>query len=85
MLGRCSAALSDPPPLRHIGLYAYRAAFLRRYPHLPPSPLEQTESLEQLRALWHGHRIAVHTTDQAPGPGVDTPEDLQRIRALLGA
>jgi 3-deoxy-manno-octulosonate cytidylyltransferase (CMP-KDO synthetase) len=52
---------------------------------LAPSPLEQIESLEQLRALWHGHRIAVHTTEQAPGPGIDTPEDLQRVRTLLGA
>lgn len=71
------------PPLRHIGLYAYRAAFLRQFPQLPPSPLEQTEALEQLRVLWHGHRIAVHQARVAPGPGVDTPEDLARVRALL--
>jgi 3-deoxy-manno-octulosonate cytidylyltransferase (CMP-KDO synthetase) len=68
-----------------VGIYAYRAGFLARFPLLPPAPIEQLESLEQLRALWHGHRIAVHTTEQAPGPGVDTPEDLQRVRALLGA
>ncbi|MFZ9285438.1 MAG: 3-deoxy-manno-octulosonate cytidylyltransferase [Burkholderiaceae bacterium] len=78
-------ALPPDAPLRHIGLYAYRVGFLRRFPALPPSPLEQLESLEQLRALWHGHRIAVHVTDHAPGPGVDTPEDLERVRALLAA
>jgi len=71
-------------PLRHIGIYGYRAGFLRRYPQLPPSPLEAVESLEQLRVLWHGERIAVYTTAQAPGPGVDTPEDLARVRALFG-
>ena len=76
--------LPSPPPLRHVGIYAYRAGFLAQFPLLSPAPIEQLESLEQLRALWHGHRIAVHTTDQAPGPGVDTPEDLQRVRALLG-
>lgn len=77
--------LPSPPPLRHVGIYAYRAGFLAQFPQLPPAPIEQRESLEQLRALWHGHRIAVHTTGQAPGPGVDTPEDLERVRALLGA
>jgi len=75
---------ADPAPLRHIGLYAYRAAFLRAYPHLAPAPLERCEALEQLRALWHGHRIAVRITPHAPGPGVDTPEDLERVRALFG-
>ncbi|HSV70453.1 MAG TPA: 3-deoxy-manno-octulosonate cytidylyltransferase [Methylibium sp.] len=75
--------LSDPPPLRHIGLYAYRAGFLRRFPGLPASPIEQIESLEQLRVLWHGERIAVHVSALRPGPGVDTPEDLARVRALL--
>jgi 3-deoxy-manno-octulosonate cytidylyltransferase (CMP-KDO synthetase) len=73
----------DPAPLRHIGLYAYRAAFLREFPKLAPAPLERCEALEQLRALWHGHRIAVHIAGRAPGPGVDTPEDLARVRALL--
>jgi 3-deoxy-manno-octulosonate cytidylyltransferase (CMP-KDO synthetase) len=72
-----------PAPLRHIGLYAYRAGFLRSFPTLPPAPLEQCEALEQLRVLWHGHRIAVHITDQAPGAGVDTPEDLARVQALF--
>ncbi|MGE0073091.1 MAG: 3-deoxy-manno-octulosonate cytidylyltransferase [Thiomonas sp.] len=70
------------PVYRHIGVYAYRHAFLRRYAALPPAPLERSEALEQLRALWHGHRIAVHLTPHAPGPGVDTPADLQRVRAV---
>lgn len=74
-----------PKPLRHVGIYAYRVGFLRQFPRLPQAPLEQLESLEQLRALWHGHRIAVHLTDHAPGPGVDTPEDLERVRRLLAA
>jgi 3-deoxy-manno-octulosonate cytidylyltransferase (CMP-KDO synthetase) len=73
----------DPPPLRHVGLYAYRASFLRSFPTLPPAAIERTEALEQLRALWHGHRIAVHVCEHAPGTGVDTPEDLERVRALL--
>jgi 3-deoxy-manno-octulosonate cytidylyltransferase (CMP-KDO synthetase) len=75
--------LPAPPPLRHIGLYAYRAAFLRRFPTLAPAPPEQTEALEQLRVLWHGERIAVHVTADAPAAGVDTPQDLERVRALL--
>ena len=69
-------------PLRHIGLYAYRAGFLARFPLLKPAPLEQIESLEQLRALWHGFRIAVHIAEHAPPAGVDTLADLERIRAL---
>jgi 3-deoxy-manno-octulosonate cytidylyltransferase (CMP-KDO synthetase) len=78
-----AAALStSPPPLRHVGLYAYRAAFLRRFPSLPPAPLEALESLEQLRVLWHGERIAVHVSNDRPGPGVDTPADLERVRAI---
>ena len=72
------------PALRHIGLYGYRAGFLRRFPSLPPSPLEAIESLEQLRVLWHGERIAVHVSSLRPGPGVDTPDDLARVRALIG-
>ncbi len=81
-----STALSTVPvPLRHIGIYAYRVAFLKQFPQLPQAPIEVCESLEQLRALWHGHRIAVHTTESAPGPGVDTPEDLERVRALVAA
>lgn len=72
-----------PKPLRHVGIYGYRVGFLRQFPTLPQAPLEQLESLEQLRALWHGHRIAVHITDEAPGPGVDTPEDLARARQFF--
>ena len=56
---------------------------MRQFPRLEPAPIEQLESLEQLRVLWHGHRIAVHVSDAAPGPGVDTPEDLERVRQLL--
>lgn len=70
-------------PLRHIGLYGYRAGFLQAFPLLSASPLETVESLEQLRVLWHGHRIAVHITPHAPGAGVDTPQDLERVRKLL--
>jgi len=70
-------------PLRHMGLYAYQAGFLRRFPTLAISPIETIEALEQLRVLWHGHRIAVHVSDTRPGPGVDTPEDLARVRALF--
>ena len=67
-------------PLRHIGLYAYSNAFLQAYPNLEPAPLEQVEALEQLRVLWHGYPIAVHVTASAPEAGVDTPEDLARVR-----
>lgn len=75
--------LPDPKPLRHVGIYGYRCAFLRRFPDLEPAPIEHIESLEQLRVLWHGERIAVHVCDHAPGPGVDTAEDLERVRALF--
>ncbi len=75
--------LPSPAPLRHVGIYGYRAGFLRQFPRLEPAPIEQLESLEQLRVLWHGHRIAVHVSDAAPGPGVDTPQDLERVRQLL--
>lgn len=74
------ALAADGAILRHIGLYAYRVAFLRAYRALAPSPLESIEALEQLRALWHGHRIAVLTVDEAPPAGVDTPADLERVR-----
>ena len=73
----------EPPALRHIGIYAYRASFLRRFPALTPAPLEVIEALEQLRVLWHGHRIAVHVSALAPGPGVDTPADLERAEKRL--
>jgi 3-deoxy-manno-octulosonate cytidylyltransferase (CMP-KDO synthetase) len=71
------------PAWHHVGLYAYRVAFLRDYTGLARSPLESFEALEQLRALWHGYRIAVVTGDHAPAPGVDTPEDLERVRRLF--
>lgn len=80
-----SHALPQPAPLRHIGIYGYRVGFLREFPKLAQAPLELTEALEQLRAMWHGYRIAVHVTAQAPGPGVDTPEDLARVRQLLAS
>ena len=83
--GRASGLQQLPAdaPLRHMGLYAYLAGFLRRFPTLPVSPLERIESLEQLRVLWHGERIAVHVSALRPGPGVDTPDDLERVRALF--
>ena len=68
------------PLYRHYGLYAYRVGFLRAFPALPPAPIERFEALEQLRALWHGHRIVVAITTGTPAPGVDTPEDLARVR-----
>jgi len=74
--------LPQPAPLRHIGIYAYRVGFLQSFPTLQAAPIETGEALEQLRALWHGHKIAVHITPDLPGPGVDTPEDLERVRAL---
>ncbi len=74
---------TSPQSLRHVGLYAYRAGFLRRFPTLEPSPTETLEALEQLRVLWHGERIAVHVSAAVPAPGVDTPEDLERVRRLF--
>jgi 3-deoxy-manno-octulosonate cytidylyltransferase (CMP-KDO synthetase) len=76
-------SLPEPAPLRHIGIYAYRVGFLRTFPTLPQAPIEITEALEQLRALWHGYRIAVHVTAFAPSAGVDTPEDLARVREVF--
>jgi 3-deoxy-manno-octulosonate cytidylyltransferase (CMP-KDO synthetase) len=75
--------LPTPAPLRHVGIYGYRVAFLQQFPALPQAPVEVCEALEQLRALWHGHRIAVHVSTDAPGPGVDTPADLERVRQLF--
>ncbi len=74
---------ADLPVFRHVGLYAYRTAFLKAYPGLLQPALERLESLEQLRALWHGYRITVIRTAHASAPGVDTPEDLERVRALF--
>lgn len=71
------------PVWRHVGLYAYRVGFLRTFPKLVPAPTELAESLEQLRALWHGHQIAVHVSAHSSAAGVDTPDDLTRVRALL--
>ncbi len=70
--------------LRHIGLYAYRAGFVREYVSWRASELEQKESLEQLRVLWHGRRIHVSLAAEVPPAGVDTPEDLARVATLLG-
>jgi 3-deoxy-manno-octulosonate cytidylyltransferase (CMP-KDO synthetase) len=75
--------LPTPAPLRHIGIYAYRVGFLRSFPQLPVCDLERTEMLEQLRVLWQGEKIAVHITATAPAAGVDTPQDLVRVRHLL--
>ena len=72
-------------PLRHVGLYAYSNAFLQAYPALESAPLETIEALEQLRVLWHGYPIAVHITDSAPPAGVDTPDDLERVRRHYAA
>lgn len=71
---------AELPAYRHIGLYAYRAGFLRAYTQLAPAPLEQFEALEQLRALWHGYKISVAVTTSAPAAGVDTPQDLVIVR-----
>ena len=84
------AAKRDKLPLglplyRHYGLYAYRVGFLRHYPSLTSAQIERFEALEQLRALWHGHWIVVRITTGTPAPGVDTQEDLDRVRALYAA
>jgi 3-deoxy-manno-octulosonate cytidylyltransferase (CMP-KDO synthetase) len=71
------------PLYRHYGLYAYRVAFLRAFPALAPAPIERFEALEQLRAMWHGYRIVVDVAAGTPAPGVDTAEDLERVRALF--
>lgn len=69
--------------LRHIGIYGYRAGFLSRFSQLAPAPMELAESLEQLRALWHGHKICVFQTEHAPATGVDTEHDLALVRKML--
>jgi 3-deoxy-manno-octulosonate cytidylyltransferase (CMP-KDO synthetase) len=71
------------PCYRHAGIYAYRAGFLGKYAALKESPLEKAESLEQLRALWHGYRIAVAVSKAEIPPGVDTPEDLEAVRRIF--
>jgi 3-deoxy-manno-octulosonate cytidylyltransferase (CMP-KDO synthetase) len=80
-----SALPAGLPVYRHIGLYAYRVGFLKAYPDLERPAVESFESLEQLRALWHGYRIAVLTTDRPVPPGVDTHEDLKKVRRLFGS
>lgn len=69
--------------LRHIGIYAYRAGFIKQYVNMAPSGLEQIESLEQLRVLWHGERIHVDEAQKAPPTGIDTPEDLEKLIQTL--
>ena len=69
---------------RHAGIYGYRVEFLKKFSSLEPAPLEQTEALEQLRALWHGYRIAVAVSAAEIPPGVDTPQDLEAVRRMLG-
>lgn len=71
------------PAQRHVGIYAYRVGFLRRFGRLAVAPPERCESLEQLRALWHGYPIQVVSLDHPPAAGVDTPEDLERVRRLF--
>ena len=78
-----SALPANLPAYRHIGLYAYRAGFLKRYSSLAPSPLEQWEALEQLRAMAHGYPIQVMVLDHAPPAGVDTADDLERVRRVF--
>jgi 3-deoxy-manno-octulosonate cytidylyltransferase (CMP-KDO synthetase) len=83
--GRPDALPAGLPLYRHYGLYAYRVDFLLRFPTLPVAPIERFEALEQLRAMWHGERIVVEITQGTPAPGVDTPVDLERVRALYAA
>jgi 3-deoxy-manno-octulosonate cytidylyltransferase (CMP-KDO synthetase) len=73
----------DSKCYRHAGIYGYRVAFLKKYARLRPSPLEKSEALEQLRALWHGYRIAVTVSETEIPPGVDTPQDLEAVRRML--
>jgi len=79
----CTRIPPGLPIYRHIGIYAYRSGFLKRYAWLEPPAIERYEALEQLRALWHGYRIVVTITDQAPEAGVDTVEDLEAVRRLF--
>ncbi len=72
------------PLLRHIGIYAYRAGFINTYVNWLPSSLEKIESLEQLRVLWYGEKIHVAVAKEAPPAGVDTPDDLEAVRVLIG-
>ncbi|MFZ7233511.1 3-deoxy-manno-octulosonate cytidylyltransferase [Avibacterium avium] len=71
------------PYLRHIGIYAYRAGFIKQYTQWQPTALENIESLEQLRVLWYGEKIHIDLAKEVPAVGVDTPEDLEKVRAIL--
>ncbi|CAM3771706.1 3-deoxy-manno-octulosonate cytidylyltransferase [Polynucleobacter arcticus] len=82
---RDTSTSSNVTHLRHLGIYAYRADFLQAYARLEPAPPEQAEALEQLRALWNGYRIAVHTAHEAPPAGVDTAQDLERVRRIFAS
>lgn len=73
------------PLMRHIGIYAYRAGFINTYVNWQPSALEQIECLEQLRVLWYGEKIHVEVAKEAPAAGVDTPEDLEAVRAIVAS
>ena len=83
--GSRDALPADFPAWRHIGIYAYRVRYLREYSRLAPTAAERFEALEQLRALGHGHRIAVAVWNETLEPGVDTQPDLERVRRRLGA
>ena len=74
---------ADAPCYRHAGIYGYRVSFLKKYSRLKPAPLERSEALEQLRALWHGYRIAVLVSESEIPPGVDTPQDLEAVRRMI--
>jgi 3-deoxy-manno-octulosonate cytidylyltransferase (CMP-KDO synthetase) len=80
---REGARSPQAPCYRHAGIYAYRVRFLKQYAALQPAPMEQAEALEQLRALWHGHRIAVVVSERDIPPGVDTPQDLEAVLRML--
>lgn len=83
--GKSGALPENLTVLRHIGIYAYRAGFLRAFRQLAPTAIEQIEALEQLRALWHGYKIGVTVTAEAPPSGVDTEQDLHIARQLFDA
>ncbi len=84
-VGTSRAGAAAGPHYRHIGLYAYRARFLARFASLTPAPSELAESLEQLRAIHHGFPIHMEVARERPGPGVDTPADLERVRVIFEA
>lgn len=76
---------SDLPVYRHVGIYAYRASFLHAYTKLSSAPIEKFEALEQLRAMWHGHKISVSVVSEAPATGVDTHDDLALVRKIISS